>query len=342
MKRSLLFCLVTALVVVLSAGLACAQTFSRIIVDVPSGWSASESESGATVTLQSNSDSTAQIVITVGKKGTSTLQDVANYFYQQLGGTNLEQGNGGYYVFNYTSSGEISYRVYVDDENTDPRINTGDYCITGISLTSNSEEVFQAVLDSITFRVWSESSGESPSTGTGTTKTFTDMRLSVPSGWTASESDSGVVTIINTSNTADMIFLQLSTLGTSTLQNVANNYYSELGGTGGINQGGSGYYYFNGTDSSGTSLFHKLDDHYTDSKVPEGYYWWSCFSSEDAVDVFFEDIYDTLTFSTGSGGTSGGGTSGGSSDGSSGGCSAGTGALSLLVLALAFIPRKHS
>ena len=132
-------------------------------------------------------------------------------------------------------------------------------------------------------------------------QTFTNISFNVPSGWTATEDSSGVVTVTNDSNSSESIMLQLGSMGTSTLQQIANAYYSRFSGTSSPTQGEGGNYYFSSQTSDGVRMFHEFYDHAYNSEIPEGYYFWECYVGNDTsalIEVFFSDggIYDSLTF----------------------------------------------
>ena len=136
---------------------------------------------------------------------------------------------------------------------------------------------------------------------------LTNMSFTVPSGWTATEARSGVVTIANNSNSSESIMLQLGRMGTNTLRQIAVAYHSNFAGTTGTTQGSSGDYYFHSNTSAGVRMFHRFDDHNSDSKVPEGYYFWVCYVGGEptaVMNVYFEQgIYSSLKFHPKTGGT---------------------------------------
>ena len=348
MRRSLVFSLAVSLALMRLIAPSYAATFTYVTLDVPSGWTATESDTGI-VRLTNNSDNSDNILIQLGSLGSGTLQQVANNYYSGLNGTGgLQQSDEyGYYYFRSQTSNGVVMLNLLEDHNTDSRIPAGYYSYMGITVGGTASDVFfNDVYSTLQYHAGGSSSpnSDTPSNGGNTTggsvQTFTSMRVLVPSGWTASENDDGdTVRLRNQSDSTQFIDLFLGNVNGRTLREIAEYWYGEFNGQN-LSQPSStsGYYRFAYRTGGGTTVTIFIDDSTTDSRVLSGYYWLQAVSNP-VDDELFNEVLRSIVFTvSGNGGGNSNNVS--SSGGGGGGCSAGFGSLALLALCSAFIVRK--
>lgn len=132
MKRS--FCLALVVVFVLSvSAFAVVRTFSRMRLDVPTGWNATESEDGTTVELVNDNDSSQAMLFFVGREGSKSLREWANEYYSNYAGYDFQQLSSGSYGFYATGSSRIRYTFLLDDSSTSSIVPEGYYLIIQVS-----------------------------------------------------------------------------------------------------------------------------------------------------------------------------------------------------------------
>ena len=97
MKRIIFLALI---ILALSASLSYGevQEFTKFTMDIPEGWTAKED--GQTVSVTKN-DETALVSVTIGPLKILTLEQVAEAFRENLGGTKLEKDKDGSYKFSF-------------------------------------------------------------------------------------------------------------------------------------------------------------------------------------------------------------------------------------------------
>ena len=386
MKRLLAFLLTVSLLVLCMLGSASAQVFSKtalhvsskaashvfskaalqsftnMTVDVPSGWTAAESDNGDILTLRNNSDSSQYIRFAIGSTSGRTLQAIAESLCSTNNGSNLEQNSSsGFYSFTFTNTSGNKSMAFVDDSTTDSRVPSGYYWVQFVS-TNTDSTLWNNVLSSLVITVSSTPNTPTPSpdtTTTLTTQSFTNMTVGVPSGWTASESDNGdILTLRNNSDSSQYIRFAIGSINGRTLQAIAESLCSTNNGSNLEQNSTSGFYSFTFTNASGNKSIAFVDDSTTDSRVPSGYYWVQ-FVSINTDSTLWKNVLSSLVITAGGGGSQ---TTAQEEEtknrvsqellmnpqgrvvinsDSGGGCSTGMGTLSLLVLALALVQRKH-
>ena len=171
MKRVLMFAL--ALVIV-SASLTNAQDFSNLIVDVPSGWIATESDNGGTVLLQDSSDSSVFIMFVIRETEGRSLYDNAYSWYEADDTSNFESDSHGGYSFLWTDSDGVISDVFVDDNSTNPNIESGYYWVATVS-----EYVDDATWDSVYASAYSPGSAGGDEESSGCNSGFGVLTLCV-------------------------------------------------------------------------------------------------------------------------------------------------------------------
>ena len=189
MKRSFVLLLAASLAVILPAGLACAQSFSNMTLAVPSGWYASETNT--VVTLINGSDTRDFMLLQLFYMGSSTLQSVANTWYEGLGGTgDINHDEEGRYSFWITPSNGARFQVLLEDNSYSSRIpqDCGFIAVMAASSGNTAGSVFfNDIYDTLTFSL-SNNGGDAIS---GDVQTFSRMSFFVPDGWTPEETDGG-------------------------------------------------------------------------------------------------------------------------------------------------------
>ena len=131
----------------------------------------------------------------------------------------------------------------------------------------------------------------------GTTRTFSRMTITVPSGWTASETDSGTVSVRNNNN--ELLMFAIGSLGSSNIQQIAENYYNSLTGTKTYpEKANGGYYCFTVTNSNNVQFSVFVDDNSTYSRIPSGYYCVQMLTTYDTTWDAFNTIWPSIAFNT--------------------------------------------
>ena len=127
-------------------------------------------------------------------------------------------------------------------------------------------------------------------------QSFTNFDADVPSDWTATENESGAVTMVN-SNSSYVIIIYVAPLGGQTLQQVAEKYYSDLNAANGLNRDESGFYSFRNTNSNGVSFWNFVEDHSVLKNIPQGYYAFFSMTLEDSTtEIFFNTVYKSMLY----------------------------------------------
>ena len=379
MKRLCVLFLATALAVILSAGMVCAQTFSNANMKftVPSGWYASENDSGI-VTLINGSNASDFIMLRLFYVGGCTLQFVAESAYEGMGGIGgLTHDAEGLYSFLIKYPSGVYLMASLLDNSLDSGIPWG-YCFMSFVPISSAgstaaEVLWNNIYNTMIF---------SPDPVEGSMQTFSRMNVFVPDGWTPEETDGGKsVALYQDTDREAYIKIDVDTTDGKSLEEIANSLCAANNGSG-LQRASSGYYGFYFTNASGVKVAVFVDNSATDSRVPSGYYLVQSASSKTNLYVFSKVLSSfTITVGDTDGNEPGRRDFGAneaninaksntvnnyavtdiinnndwdnsgsqdnqvddeqpSSSGSSGGCSAGFGSLALLVLCTAFIVRK--
>ena len=142
MKRSFfLVCLISLLLIFVSSmSFAETQTFTRLTVDVPAGWTASETQQNQNVNLINQNDNT-RVRIIAGNKNGLTLRETGQQIANQLNGTGFGSQDG-MCGFNFTNNG-TDWIARVFDEDTPkytkltPNIASGWYCFVAYTQVTN-------------------------------------------------------------------------------------------------------------------------------------------------------------------------------------------------------------
>ena len=280
MKRSLVFSLVTLSAIVFLTVPATATAFTYVTLNVPSGWSATESESGVVV-LVNDSNRTDRILIQLGVLSGTTLQTAANIYYSSLNGTGgLQQDDLGYYYFVSQITGSLFMTHILQDHNTYSIVPEGYFWYTGITLGGTARDVFfDEIFSTIEFHAEYTS---------GSVQTFSRMKVLVPEGWSAEENDEdGTVALYSSLDSKKHIEMFVGNTGGDSLQAIAEEYCNTLNGQELARSGAtSGYYWFSFVDSEGNGCTAFVDDSTTDSRVPDGYYWFQATSNVVGGNVF--------------------------------------------------------
>ena len=147
MKR---FVMLFSVVVVLAfAALAFAQQFSNFSVDVPKDWTPSEED--GVVYMQSDIDETFWVLIDIGDKDGTSLEDIANYYNEQWGGDGLLDSiyeDEGFYMFETNDLFETPATVYIGDKASVSGLGDGEYGVlaAGVNVPTN---IIEDILDSL-------------------------------------------------------------------------------------------------------------------------------------------------------------------------------------------------
>lgn len=273
---------------------AAMQTFQRVILEVPEEWTAEQNNKGSIVTVKNKEDSSLKIIIQVEHKENHTLEGIAKSYFTQLDGYNFEQDEtSGYYSFYYVLS-EKEYLILFNDEKTDNRIRTGDYCVVSIASNSAADYAYQAIWNTIEFTEWNASPISDDKNYT--IKTFQNFSVGVLNEWTASESN-GLVTIRNNSDSEAYIQVCLGSKNGQTLQQTANDLCTQYGGYD-LEQISGGYYSFKYLNSNNTVTIVFIDDDTTDSRVNAGCFWFVSVTSTPNTpsNEAFRTALRTITF----------------------------------------------
>ena len=244
------------------------QTFTRLSVKVPDGWTGSESDSGATVYITNNADSSMRFSIQVVNMLGRTLKAMADEAYSTYGGTGeIAYGSSssefaGVYMFTVSRGGN----VLVFDNQYATGLMEGYCSLIYATPMSVDIEVIKMILKSVTVNEdWVYNKGSDQDSTDGTTQTFTQMTIKIPSGWTATENNAGDIVYIDRESPRSRIAVQLIDMEGLTLQEIVDDAFDNLNGTGEIQQQGE-VYMFQTEDDAAVFMF----DHNT-SKLVEGF-----------------------------------------------------------------------
>ena len=268
MKRTRLF-FMTAVVLMLvsSASLAATwQKFTRMSVQVPEGWTGSESSSGATVYVTNNANTSLKFSIQVVNKLSRTLEEIANSAYTEYHGIgSIEHPRSSAYLF-YRSGGQII--IFDDTDSFGTHLHSGWCTIIYLTNGTITEDDLITVISSVTTNEdYVYNHGIAGETGSGTLKQFTRMTVRIPDGWTGSENSTGDTIYIKHTSPVSNITLQLVENNGRTLKAIAEEAYTTLNGTGEL-QEQNGIYMF-GTSYNGVNAAFVFD--HLHSNLVEGY-----------------------------------------------------------------------
>lgn len=139
MKRVYVFAVMLAALLVSVSAHAEVREFTRLSLNVPDGWTASESDETVTLIRSGN---TASMTVTIAPLEGHALKEYADAFVEALKGRNLE-AKGNSYIFDMTNEHGVGSKGILsgDDEN---------FCLlvmTGIEAAGGE---FSAIIDSLT------------------------------------------------------------------------------------------------------------------------------------------------------------------------------------------------
>ena len=314
MKRTAVTSIVIFLVLLSSVLFASTvQTFTKISVEVPDGWTASESDSGSVVYLGS---STVRVSISMVAKNDRSLYEMARLAYTEYSGVGeMSHGSDGLYSFSSTIG--TNALILVFDNEYASNIND-DWCsIVLLRGSVISQEDLFTILGSITLNEnWLYNHGIEDTSDQATEQTFTKMSVKVPGGWTATENNTGdIVYIAHDGTPVSRVIIWLIENNGRTLEEVANYAYEELNGSNGPSLQNGKVYTFN-VERLGAFVM----DHQTVSGIPEGY---SCVvyisgSNPENLSAIIQSI-KVNTSGTGGNGNNNGGNGGNNNNGGDGG-----------------------
>ena len=163
----------------------------------------------------------------------------------------------------------------------------------------------------ITINPSSSGGSSGGSSSGGTTRAFSNMSITVPSDWTATE-DGGVVSIQNSSN---MIMLATGSKNGQTLDSFAQDVYNGLSGTKfALEKTSDGYYAFVLKNNYDVYFQVYVDDDTSFNKIPSGNYCIQMMTKNEAtLSAFNSTVWPSISFNSTNGGNSG--TGGNSSNG---------------------------
>ena len=267
--------------------------FTYMTLDVPYNWDYSESENSEThiVRLNDRSNSNAFILLQVFPIGNYSLPEIAETYFDELKGDSLYTFENGAYWFETNIGSDLGAgtTVYLDSHQTANIVPEGYVCVQAISAYV-PDSIIEDVASSITFTV-----GNSTNQTTGTTQTVGEMTMTVPSGWTPTLSQYGVVSISDSDG--DKIILSLMSLGNLTLQSAAYNLYNTLEGTKTVlSQDSSGYFSFTITNSYGVKFLTFVDDSTTYTRIPSGYYCVQMLTNNSTTADAYKMVWESINF----------------------------------------------
>lgn len=298
MKRSFIIFLAAAVITLCSASFAHARQFSSMTFDVPSGWTATETDS-QTVTLTTSSNSDI-IILHIAPLGTSTLQSVANTYHDRLNDSReITAHNAGWYSFlNYTqptssSSRGTPFNNYFFAHSYKSKVPEGYYYWVSYTLNGDAFDAWLYTVDD-TIEFHPSSAPSSNNNTTAAHQVFSRMELDVPSGWTAEEDSTGLVSVRSSEG---LIMFSVGKSGTKSLSAIASETHDSLTGTKTeVAWHENGYYYFELTNVNNVRFVVYIDDHSTYSRINSGEYCVQVRTINEASRNAFQSMWNTITF----------------------------------------------
>ena len=204
------------------------QTFTRISVKVPKGWTASQNSTGTTVYIASGD---IDFSIQVGTKSANggTLETTANTAYNNYHGIGeLEYMQSGLYMFSTTYS-----TIFAFDNSFASQLRDDYICLISLRAKVIPLEVINTIFGTVKINEdWIDNTPIDYDPEAGTVQEFTRMFIKIPDGWEASENKEGDVVYITHENPVSSITVQLIEKNGRTLKEIAEEYYTALVGEG--------------------------------------------------------------------------------------------------------------
>ncbi len=136
MKR--LFLALTLVAVFAFSAFAGVQDFGKFTIDVPDGWTAEQD--GETVGIVKD-DNSAAMSISVDTTDGASLKEIADEFFKELNGKNLQADNN-VYTFEFTNANGVVSKAILSGEGSQ-------YCLFVITGAENAPEEISKMLDSV-------------------------------------------------------------------------------------------------------------------------------------------------------------------------------------------------